>query len=239
LIGVLSKDASRLAELGQKAAGIFDMEYMFPKYRAGELMADGVVHVLGVSASILGALVLLALSVRIQSPLTFVSLSIYCVGLVAVFCCSAAYNLVNQPRLKATLRRFDHACIYLKIAATYTPFAVVKMAGWPAWILMVVVWAIGIFGVTNKLLFPANLVKTSYVLYLAQGWAGLLVVRPLADALTMSTLVLLGIGGALYTIGVLFHLWEKLRYHNAIWHTCVLTASACHYAAILAGVALN
>jgi len=91
----------------------------------------------------------------------------------------------------------------------------------------------------NKLLFPARLVKTSYVLYLTQGWAALLVLNPLASAVTPTTLALLGIGGALYTIGVVFHLWERLRYHNAIWHAFVLAASACHYAAVVTAVVLS
>ncbi|MFX7820735.1 hemolysin III, partial [Acinetobacter baumannii] len=81
---------------------------------------------------------------------------------------------------------------------------------------MVFVWAIGIFGLANKLLFPARLVKTSYVLYLAQGWAALLVLNPLISALSLPTLALLALGGVLYTIGVVFHLWEGLRYNNAI-----------------------
>lgn len=214
------------------------MDQSFPQYHVGERIADGCVHVLGVGASIAGAAVLLIFAIEALPPLTVFSLSVYSVGLVAVFCCSAAYNLINQPRLKAMLRRFDHAAIYFKIAATYTPFAMVKMVGWPAWTLVGVVWSICAFGLTSKLLFPARLVKTSYVLYLIQGWAALLVLNPLASAVTRTTLTLLGVGGALYTIGVVFHLWERLRYHNAIWHIFVLAASACHYAAVVSEVAL-
>lgn len=217
---------------------IIEMDQSFPQYDDQERFADGLIHVMGVSASIAGAAALLTLAIGVQPPLIILSLSIYCLGLVSVFCCSAAYNLANQPRLKAILRRFDHAAIYLKIAATYTPFAMIKMAGWSAWILMVFVWAIGIFGLANKLLFPARLVKTSYVLYLAQGWAALLVLNPLISALSLPTLALLALGGVLYTIGVVFHLWEGLRYNNAIWHGFVLLASACHYTAVLGTVAL-
>lgn len=94
------------------------MDQSFPQYHVGERIADGCVHVLGVGASIAGAAVLLIFAIEALPPLTVFSLSVYSVGLVAVFCCSAAYNLINQPRLKAMLRRFDHAAIYFKIAAT-------------------------------------------------------------------------------------------------------------------------
>jgi hemolysin III len=213
------------------------MQQSFPHYDAGELFADGVIHVVGVCASIVGAAALLAFSFGFLPALTTASLAVYCVGLVAVFCCSAAYNLVHRPSLKGILRRVDQAAIYVKIAATYTPFAIVKLNGWPAWGLLSVVWIIGIFGLTNKLLFPARLVRTSYVLYLVQGWAALFVLSPLVDALSGSTLALLGIGGVLYTTGVVFHLWDGLRFNNAIWHAFVLAASACHYTAIVGAVA--
>lgn len=215
------------------------MDQTFPHYHVGERIADGCIHVLGVAASIAGASVLLVVAIETLPPLTVFSLSVYCVGLVAVFCCSAAYNLISRPRLKAILRRFDHAAIYFKIAATYTPFAMIKMVGWPAWTLAGLVWAIGAFGLTSKLLFPTRLVKTSYVLYLVQGWAAVLVLPPLANAVNATTLTLLGAGGALYTVGVVFHLWQGLRYHNAIWHAFVLAGSACHYTAVVREVALS
>jgi hemolysin III len=159
--------------------------------------------------------------------------------MVGVFCFSAGYNLVSGSRLKALLRRFDHAAIYVKIAATYTPFAMVKIGGAAGFGLLGVVWAVGLFGVAAKLFWPAQLVRTSYVLYLAQGWACVAALGPLTDALPGRALVLLVVGGILYTVGVAFHLWRSLPYHNAIWHGFVLVASACHFSAIVDAVALN
>ena len=74
------------------------------------------------------------------------------------------------------------------------------------------------------------------MLYLAQGWAGMLAFGPIVEALSHTALVLLLVGGVLYTVGVVFHLWQRLPYNNAIWHVCVLTASACHFAAVLDAV---
>ncbi|MGD9828418.1 MAG: hemolysin III family protein, partial [Hyphomicrobiaceae bacterium] len=175
---------------------------------------------------------------RTAAPHALVSLSVYCTGLVAVFAISAAYHLVSDPRYKAPLRRLDHAAIFVKIAATYTPFAVVRMTGWEGTALLALVWSVAAFGLVLKLFFPTRLVATSYVLYLAQGWAVLLAINPLLAAVSTWTLALLGIGGMFYTVGVIFHLWRRLRYHNAIWHGFVVCGSSCHYVAVLQAAAI-
>jgi hemolysin III len=211
----------------------------FPSYTRGERLADGCIHLVGVVASLAAAATLMTLAALYLPPLSTVSITVYCLGMVGVFCFSAGYNLVSGPRLKALLRRFDHAAIYVKIAATYTPFAMVKMGGVVGFGLLGAVWAIGLFGVAAKLFWPAQLVRTSYVLYLAQGWACLAALEPFAAAVSGRVALLLLLGGALYTIGVAFHLWRSLRYHNAIWHGLVLVASACHFAAVVDAVALD
>lgn len=204
----------------------------FPKYSFGERVADGAIHIIGVTASLSAATILVIFAFHHLPSLSLVSLSIYGVGLVAVFSCSAAYHLINKPRLKAILRRCDHAAIYLKIAGTYTPFAILKIGGTIGFGLLGFVWIISLFGATAKLLWPEHFVKTSYVLYLGLGWSGILALDPLALAISPQVLLLLAAGGGLYTIGIVFHLWENLRYHNAIWHAFVLAASSCHFAAI-------
>lgn len=208
------------------------MSTTFPQYTFGERVADGCIHVAGVAASVIGASVLVFMAFSSSSPTSIVSVMIYSLGLVAVFACSAAYHLISQPRVKAILRRFDHAAIYVKIAATYTPFALVKLAGPVGYSLLGAVWAIGVAGVINKLVWPHHLVRTSYVLYLAQGWLCLVALDPLIEALSSRALLLLLLGGVLYTVGVAAHLLHRMRYHNAVWHGFVLTASACHFAAI-------
>jgi hemolysin III len=132
-----------------------------------------------------------------------------------------------------------YAAIYIKIAGTYTPFAAIKMGDAAGIALLATVWAITAFGATAKLLWPGRLVRTSYVLYLAQGWAIVAAFGPFASTVSDRVLVLLVVGGSLYTFGVVFHLWERLRYHNAIWHALVVAASACHFAAIVDAVGLT
>lgn len=214
------------------------MPHTFPQYTHAERWADGVVHIIGVTASVIAAAVLIVLVAQTQPALTVASASIYGAGLVAVFAVSAAYHLTHPGTLKAILRRFDHATIYVKIAATYTPLALVKIAAMPGTLLLAAVWGIAVFGASAKLFWPTQLARTSYVLYLAQGWAGVLAYDAVADSLSTRVLVLLLVGGVLYTVGVVFHLWHKLRYNNAIWHSFVLVASGVHFVAIADALAL-
>lgn len=208
--------------------------HQFPEYSLGERIADACIHVLGVIASLVAAIILIVMAN--EMPVSWgVSVVIYSIGLVAVFVFSASYNLVNWPPLKAVLRRFDHAAIYLKIAGTYTPFAVV-MGGVYGYVLLTTLWLITTFGMANKLFWPEHLFRTSNVLYLAEGWAGLITIGPLIAALSSQTLLLILIGGVLYSIGIIFHISHRLPYHNAIWHGFVLAASGCHYAAVVSAL---
>lgn len=211
----------------------------FPEYTAAERRLDGIIHVIGVVGSLIAFVVLLDAAGPDADALTTVSLVVYGLGMIAMFSLSAAYNIVDNPWLKAHLRRLDHAAIFLKIAGTYTPFALVAIGDGVGIALFAMVWAIALVGMPLKLMAPARLERASVWLYLGQGWLVLLAIGPLGAALSLEALALVGIGGVLYTVGVFFHLSEKLRFHNAIWHAFVLAASACMYGAVMNGVALS
>ena len=207
--------------------------------RRPELIADGVVHVVGLIAGGIGVIVLLALGAIWGDGSDVVALLIYAAGLLAMLVCSALYNLARNSKRRALLRRFDHAAIFAMIAGTYTPFTTLRLQG--AWGigLTAAVWSIAVIGIVLKLWKPTLVEKASVPLYLALGWIIVIALNPLIGTLEISTLILLGVGGLLYTIGVLFHVWEKLPYQNAAWHACVLAAAAVHYVAILDAVFLS
>jgi hemolysin III len=209
---------------------------VFKQYSMRERMADGCIHVIGVTASLVALTALLIVGVESQATLWVLSLAIYGSALVATFSCSALYHLVVRPKLKALLRRLDHAAIFLMIAGTYTPFALMKMDAPSGLGLLGVVWTMAAIGIALKLFAPGKLERISVALYLVQGWAVLAAWHPLMAAVSGRGLTLLVIGGAIYTIGVVFHLWQRLPYQNAIWHAFVLVAAGCHYAAVLDAV---
>ncbi|MCJ7788324.1 MAG: hemolysin III family protein [Methyloceanibacter sp.] len=210
---------------------------MFPQYTDRERVADGCIHVIGVTASLVALTALLIVSVKAQAMLWVVALLVYGLALVAMFSCSAGYHLVIHPKIKEVFRRLDHAAIFFMIAGTYTPFILIKMNDPWGLTLLAVVWTMAAIGIAIKLFAPRFLEGLTVALYLVQGWAVLAAWQPLMSALPGVVLTLLMIGGVLYTVGVVFHLWDRLPYQNAIWHGFVLTAASVHYAAVMVIVA--
>ena len=210
----------------------------FPSHSAGELFADACIHVIGVAASISAVTALMVVASLYLPALSIASLGIYGAGLLAVFGFSAGYHLIRIPSWRAVLHHFDRSAIFIMIAGTYTPFAIVKMGGVWGYSLLAIVWAVAIIGIVLQRKLPRRYQWTLTALYLVQGWAVLLAIDPLLSAVSMRVLILLGIGGSLYTLGVVFHLWRSLPYQNAIWHGFVLTAAGFHYSAVLDAIAL-
>jgi hemolysin III len=202
-------------------------------YDVKEIIADGVVHAVGVTIGTVSVIALLIMAAPAVGAWEFTSLLVYGIGLLTVLIVSALYNLWPVSPVKWALRRFDHSAIYLLIAGTYTPFITQMKASVEALVLLVGVWLTSMVGIALKLRFPGRFDRLSILLYLLLSWSGVMAYESVFDALPASTLRLLAIGGILYTVGVVFHLWERLRFQNAIWHTFVLSAAACHYGAVL------
>ncbi|CCB66531.1 hemolysin III family protein [Hyphomicrobium sp. MC1] len=201
-------------------------------YTPAERIADGIVHIVGICAGVVAVIAMMVAAVHSLSLPATASLAIYSIGLLAMFGFSAAYNLLPTPNWKGTLRRLDQSAIFLKIAGTYTPFALIKMGGIAGYSLLTVVWVVALLGAAGKLLLKSNWNGIDVALYLALGWAGLVAIHPLAASVTSTVLALLGIGGVLYSVGVIFHVWHSLKYQNAIWHAFVLAATCCHFGAV-------
>jgi len=203
---------------------------------AGERTADSIVHVTGVTVGLIAVIAMLVQGVRYLPMPWTASLAVYGAGLLAMLGCSAAYHMVAVPSWKGVLKRFDHAAIFLKIAGTYTPFAIVNMGSIIGYALLSLVWAVALVGAGAKLLLASSWDRTAIVVYLALGWSVLTVIQPLSQSVPINVLLLLCLGGGLYSVGVIFHVWSSLPYHNAIWHLFVLAGTACHFAAVTQAV---
>ena len=202
-------------------------------YDVKEIIADGIVHAVGVTFGIIAFIALLVMAAPTVEAWEFTSILVYGIGLLTVLTVSALYNLWPVSPMKWMLRRFDHSAIYLLIAGTYTPFITQMKASAEALVLLVGVWLTSAVGIALKLRFPGRFDRLSILLYLLLSWSGVMAYETVFGSLPASTLWLLAIGGVLYTTGVVFHLWESLRFQNAIWHAFVLIAAACHYGAVL------
>lgn len=203
------------------------------RYDRAEILADGIIHVLGIAFGLAAVAVLVVLAAREADPLEMTSVLIYGGGLLSVLVISAVYNLWPVSPAKWILRRLDHSAIYLLIAGTYTPFITQMKGGIESMLLLGGVWGTSLLGIGLKLFFPGRFDRLSIALYLLISWSGVMAYETVSAILPSSTLWLLAIGGILYTTGVVFHLWQRLRFQNAIWHAFVLAAAACHYGAVL------
>jgi hemolysin III len=202
-------------------------------YDRAELIADGIIHAVGIIFGLIAATALVVLTAVYASALDIVGVSIYVVGLLTMLVLSATYNLWPVSRAKWVLRRFDHSAIYVLIAATYTPFIMGVPPTFFSVALLVGVWCVAIFGIVLKLGWPGRFDRLSVGLYLALGWSGIMLYDRVVEALPSVALWLVLAGGALYSFGVIFHAWRRLRFQNAIWHAFVLLGAACHYTAVL------
>lgn len=209
---------------------------MFPTYSRRERVADALVHIAGVAFGIAGAAGLLLSAIGNSPARDIAGLAVYSAGLIAMFAASAVYNLVREPILKERLRRLDHAAIFLMIAGSYTPFALIKIGGETGFALLAAVWGIGLFGIAVKLCFPRRLDGVSVALYLAQGWVIIFALGPLIESVPQRSVVLLLAGGCIYTAGVVFHLLERLPFHNAVWHIFVLGGAISQFLSIYEAV---
>ena len=211
---------------------------LFPVYSRAERVADAVVHLAGIIFGIAGAAALITASIGRLPVRELLGLIVYSAGLIGMFTASASYNLVTRPKLKEWLRRIDHSVIFVMIAGSYTPFAI-KIGGTTGLKLLAAVWLIAAFGVAAKLFFPRRLDRISVLIYLAQGWCILFALDPFAEAVPEWGIYLLLIGGCIYSAGVIFHLLERLPFHNAIWHVFVLGGAASQYASVYGTVVLR
>jgi hemolysin III len=202
-------------------------------YDPGEIAADGVIHLTGVCLGLIAGPLLIVLSVVSATLLSIVAVVVYVWGLLSMLTLSAAFNLWPVCHTKWLLRRMDHSAIFLLIAATYTPFVVDLKSGAVAAEFLIGIWSAAALGVLMKLFCPGRFDRLSVGFYLLMGWSGLVLFQDANAFLPPEELWLVMIGGAFYTIGVVFHLWEQLRFQNAIWHFFVLLGASCHYAAVL------
>ncbi len=186
-------------------------------YSRAEMIADGIVHAIGIVLAIAAGSALLALAAFRVGPGEYIAAAFYVVSLLTVLSVSMTYNLwpVTSPA-KWVLRRFDHAAIYLLIAATYTPFLALldgsPLASW----MIVLVWAAAAMGIAIKVFFPGRFDRLAVVFYLAIGWSGIVLVKPLVETLPTTSIVLIVAGGVVYSCGVIFFAWKGLRFHNAL-----------------------
>lgn len=199
-------------------------------------LANALTHGIGILFGVSSIPVLSAVAARVDNIPGIVGATIYAFGFLMVFTFSTLYHGMQHPVAKRVLKVFDHIAIYFLIAGTYTPFLLTFMLDGFGITLLSVLWSLALIGLVFKIFFTGRFKGFSTLIYLAMGWILLVGGKRFFDVLPTSVMVLLIVGGGLYTVGTLFYMAKRIPYHHAIWHLFVLAAAICHYVAVLLAV---
>jgi len=195
-------------------------------------------HLAGTVLATGGAVALVMMALQKADPTRLLSFSIYGVTLTLLYLASTLYHS-TQGRVKDVFRKLDYCAIYLVIAGTYTPFALVALKGRPeGWTLLWAIWALALVGIVQECWVARGKRLTSLVIYVLMGWLALFTLDPLVAVLTVKGMTWMLGGGIVYTIGIVFYLLdERVAYFHGIWHLFVIAGSAAHYATIVGFIA--
>lgn len=198
---------------------------------------NSISHLVGAGLAMLGSVVLIVSAARLGDPWKIVSFSIYGAMLIALYVASTLYHSM-RGRAKAILQKFDHCSIYLLIAGSYTPFALVSLRGVWGWSLLGAVWTLALVGILQEIWFAKGARVLSLVIYLLMGWLALVAIVPLWTALSPAGFAWLAAGGLFYTVGIIFYVADqRVRHGHGVWHLFVLGGSSCHFFTVLFFVA--
>lgn len=197
-------------------------------YTVAEEIANAITHGIGVALSIAGLVIMIVLAASV-SAISVVSVSIFGATLILLYLASTLYHAITHPRLKYVLNIVDHCAIYLLIAGTYTPIALIWMRGAWGWAIFGTIWGLALVGIIFKMFFIGRFELVSTLMYVAMGWLCVIAWRHMTLTMPAGSMGLLIAGGITYTIGVPFYLLDRLPFNHAIWHGFVLGGSICHF----------
>ncbi|WP_084019085.1 PAQR family membrane homeostasis protein TrhA [Desulfuribacillus alkaliarsenatis] len=208
------------------------------RYTIKEEIFNSVTHGIGALLSLVALVVLVSFASIQGDPWRIVSFSIYGFTLFFLYLSSTLYHSVFHEKTKRVLRVFDHVSIYLVIAGSYTPIALVAIHGPWRWIIIGLIWSIAITGIVLKIINLNKTKKFSTALYVAMGWLVIIAIKPMLEMVPTGLLIWLLVGGLFYTFGIIFYACKRIPFNHGIWHIFVLSGSIAHFIGILFYLAL-
>lgn len=189
-------------------------------------------HGLGFVLSILALILLITRASKVGETLALVSFTVFGATMILLYAASTLYHSAKTPRWRYKLNIVDHACIYLLIAGTYTPLALVTLEGITGWIIFGVIWGMALAGAIFKLFFIGRFRTFSTAMYVLMGWVILFAIKPLVANLSTEGLLWLLAGGISYSIGAVLFSLDRVKFNHAIFHIFVLLGTFCHFYSI-------
>lgn len=202
-------------------------------FTKGEEVANSILHGIGLALAITALVILIIFARASENIWSIVSVCIYGSTLIILYLSSTLYHSLPPGKAKNIFEIFDHSAIYLLIAGTYTPLTLINLRNGLGWTIFGIIWGGAVVGIIFKVFWVKKFVIFSTILYVGMGWMIVLAINPLLKIMTFKSIVFLVVGGTSYTIGTIFYVWRKIKYHHAIWHLFVLGGSICHFFSIL------
>ena len=207
---------------------------IIPNYSLGEELVNSISHGIGALLSIAALVLCVVISAMHGNPTAVVASSIYGSSLIILYTMSTLYHSFKVNNAKRVFQIIDHCSIFLLISGTYTVFTLVVLGDAVGWTLFAIVWSATILGIICNSININKFKPLSMVLYLATGWVVVFAFKPLAEKLATNGIILLILGGIMYTVGAIFYgIGKKKKYMHSIFHMFVLAGSILHFFAVI------
>ena len=210
------------------------------QYTIGEEVANSVTHGLGVLLGVVAMPILLIFSAQSHVDVGYkIAASIvYCISMILLYLASTLYHSLTNVRAKRIFKLLDHASIYLLIAGTYTPYALVTLRDHNGWILFFLLWGMALAGIISEAMWKTRPRWFATLIYLVMGWSALWAIPDLYRNIDPVGFWLLAAGGAAYTLGTIFYVIKKVKWFHSVFHGWVLLGTFLHFFSILLYVIL-
>lgn len=196
-----------------------------------EELANAVTHGIALLLAIAGLVIMVVDASLANDGWALFSAIVYGTSLVLLFLSSTLYHGLKHEGLRRFFLAFDHIAIFLLIAGTYTPIAVLSLAPPTGWIVFALIWGLATTGIALRFVWLAGFQIISLLLYLVMGWISMVWADSFFEAIGGGVYLVIA-GGACFTLGVLFYLLRRLPYNHAVWHLFVLGGAICHFLAV-------
>jgi hemolysin III len=198
-----------------------------------EEIANCISHGIGLIAAIVGIPILILSALERGDRFALAGALVFGIALFSLYLFSTLYHFTRHQRLKQVFRAFDHAAIFLLIAATYTPFLLGALRGFWGWTLFAAIWALAVSGIVFVACGGLRYRAANICFCLVLGWIAILAARLFWFHIAPVGLILIFSGGIAYTVGTFFYAYKRLRFGHFVWHLCVMAGTICHFCAVL------
>jgi hemolysin III len=198
------------------------------EYTLGEEISHSITHGIGAALSIAGLVISVVMAARTGEAIKVVSFAIFGTSMIILYTASTLYHAFTNEKAKKFFRYLDHTSIFLLIAGTYTPVALLLLKGAWGWMLFGLAWGLAILGILYQMLFLNKFKWISISIYLGMGWVAIIAIEPLIEIMPFGLFIWMLGGGLFYTLGTIFYL-KEIKYFHFVWHLFVIAGTVCHF----------